>query len=406
MQLEQPPSRSAAHAIVSAITGRGAVPQESFVAPTLICPASLAGQPIPQRRWIVDGWLPVGTTTLSYGDGGTGKTLLAQQLMTACATGTPWCGLAVKRCRTLGIFCEDDADELHRRQADICAATGVRLDELHDMQWISRVGADNLLMTFERDGIGTLTPLFQFIAKAAHQFGAGLVILDTAADLFGGNENDRNQVRQFINAAGTRLAQTIGGAVLINAHPSKSGMAAGGSMDSGSTGWSNSSRSRWSLERPTDDEGRVDIHSNERILTRRKANYASIGDIIKLRWEVGALLPLGAPASFTRASTAQQAKDVFLKLLSRCDVSNKPLSDSKASTNYAPKVFALRPDRESFSRKEFEVAMNNLMVEKVITLQSYGRKHDERRRIVRVIPETLAEAGDADAVAEAVCGAD
>lgn len=77
----------------------------------IIDPCSLQGLIVPERQWIVQDWLPVGYTTALYGDGGTGKTLLAQQLMTSCTTGCPWLGLAVQRCKVLGLFCEDDEDE-------------------------------------------------------------------------------------------------------------------------------------------------------------------------------------------------------------------------------------------------------------------------------------------------------
>ncbi len=55
----------------------------------IIAPAALQGLAIPERRWIWPEWIPVGAVTALYGDGGTGKSLLAQQLMTACATGAP-----------------------------------------------------------------------------------------------------------------------------------------------------------------------------------------------------------------------------------------------------------------------------------------------------------------------------
>jgi RecA-family ATPase len=48
--------------------------------------------------------------------------------------------------------------------------------------------------------------------------GARLVPLDTAADLFGGNENDRSQVRRFIGLL-NYLAIEIDGAVLLTNIP-------------------------------------------------------------------------------------------------------------------------------------------------------------------------------------------
>ena len=46
---------------------------------------SFQDKPLPVRQWLWEGWVPVGAVTALYGDGGTGKSLLAQQLMTACA---------------------------------------------------------------------------------------------------------------------------------------------------------------------------------------------------------------------------------------------------------------------------------------------------------------------------------
>ncbi len=45
------------------------------------------GEVIPERRWLVPDWIPQGQVTLLGGDGGVGKSLLAQQLMTSLALG-------------------------------------------------------------------------------------------------------------------------------------------------------------------------------------------------------------------------------------------------------------------------------------------------------------------------------
>ena len=75
----------------------------------------------------------------------------------------------------------DDEDELHRRQAAICAGYGISLDDLEPMRWVSGVGNDNALMTFEGDGAYT-TPMYDAIKKGAIDHSARLVVLDTAAD--------------------------------------------------------------------------------------------------------------------------------------------------------------------------------------------------------------------------------
>ena len=108
-------------------------------------------------------------------------------------------------------------------------------------------------MTFAR-GVGELTPFHSHVLEAALDLEARLVIVDTAADTFGGNENDRSQVRQFVSRALGSIAQKINGAVLLCAHPSRSGLSSG-EGDGGSTGWSNAFRSRLYLRAPAIEDG-------------------------------------------------------------------------------------------------------------------------------------------------------
>ena len=345
----------------------------------IINPAQLAGLFAPPREWIVPDWLPVGHVTANYGDGGTGKTQAAQQLITACATGTPWLGLAVTRCRSFALFCEDDQAELHRRQEAINEAFGLDMGGLDAMRWVSGVGQDNTLATFRPDGAMQVRPLFHGLKQAAADHGARLVILDTAADLFAGNENDRGQVRRFIGLL-NGLAQDIGAAVLLNAHPSRTGMATG-NLDGGSTAWSNSVRSRWSLAYPPAADGEAP-DTSRRILKRRKANYAAIGDTIRLNWSNGTLRAAVAPTALAGQAQRADAARVFLTLLDRCEASGVRVSHSKNAGNWAPAVFAKRPDAEGFTRKDFDGAMSGLFASEDIEVQDYGRNGDPRWRIV------------------------
>jgi RecA-family ATPase len=349
----------------------------------VIDPRTLAGIEVPPRRWIVPDWLPLGYTTALYGDGGTGKTLLAQQLMTSCATGLPWLGIPIEQRRVFGLFCEDDEDELHRRQDAINRQYGIDFTDLSGMRWVSGVGADNLLFTFGSDNVGGATDRLDDLTKAANNFGASLVVVDTAADTFGGNENDRSQVRQYIGAGLNRLARALnkdggGGAVLLNAHPSRSGLSATGDLDGGST-----VRSRWSLVRPKGDDDAAD-DTDERILSRRKANYASIGGDIKLRYVAGTLLPVpSGGGAITGPITRSHAEAVFLALLDAATAAGRPASDGKNAGNYAPAVFAKSPNRQGFSKVDFVRAMEGLFADEKITMELFVRKGDHRRRIVR-----------------------
>jgi RecA-family ATPase len=358
----------------------------------LINPADLEFVRVPEREWIVNDWLPIGCTTANYGDGGVGKTLLSQQLMTSCATVTSWCGHAVMECRSFGLFCEDDEAELHRRQDRICDHLGLGLGRLGAMRWLSGLGEDNTLATFTSDGRMQVTERYDQIEKAIKKHGARLCIFDTAADVFGGNENDRHQVRRFIGLL-NHLAIEISGAVLLNAHPSRTGLSTG-NLDGGSTAWSNSVRSRWSLARPDTDGDAERADTAERILTRRKANYARTGDLITLRWVNGAFAPVTAEGGITGAIRRAEVEQVFLELLDRSDAQQVRVSVSRNAGNFAPKVFAKRPDAQGYIAREFESAMGRLFADKRIRLAAYGRAGDARQRIVRDGEDQLQEAAE------------
>ena len=338
---------------------------------SFILPYTLQGRIVQPREWIVEDWLPVGSATLLFGDGGTGKTLLTQQLMTSCATGKPWLGLAVTRCRSLALFCEDDEAELHRRQDRINQALSIDFDDLDDMTWASGVGKDNALMRFHADGKPARTERLAEIKAAAIAFQARLIVLDTAADCFGGNENDRAQVRNFIGALNA-LAMEIGGAVLINAHPSRTGLSTSGDLDGGSTAWSNTARSRWSLARPKADCD-TPADTDMRVLTRRKANYASIGAELRVQWSSGALKPVERLGGLAAAAVNSDAEAVFLALLARHNDSQIRVSQSNKGANYAPKLFGKAPDRQGITTKQFEDAMGRLLATKTIEVHNFDR---------------------------------
>ena len=244
----------------------------------------------------MEGWLPVGTVTSLYGSGGVGKTLLAQLLQSAVGTGRPFLGIDTKQCKVLSVFCEDDSDELHRRQVCINASMGIGMQDLGAVRWQSRFGKTNVMATIE-GGLLKQTDFYEFVRAAAKQSGARLVIIDNIAQVFAGNENIRAEVTQFVNSLGT-IAQEIKGAVLLLGHPGK----ADNSEYSGSTAWDACVRSRWILERPKEDLDEQDAGelADLRVLRRAKANYARKDDEITMRWDAGTFRTEG-PARFKDA---------------------------------------------------------------------------------------------------------
>jgi RecA-family ATPase len=338
-----------------------------------ICAANLKGDP-PPRRWIVPHWVPSGAVTGLYGEGGSSKTQTALQLQASTAlVDTKWLGLPVEQCASLGVYCEDDRDELWRRQADIEQDYEIDRSALRDMHWISRVDHDNLLMTFRR-GVGEVTPFYGQVREAALDLKARFVVLDPVSLLYGGNEIFRGEVAQFVAALGG-IASAIGGAVLVCAHPSRAGVSSG-SGDSGSTGWDAAFRSRLyqSIPKPEAEGGPPDF--NARLLERMKANYAARGEQLKLRWRCGVIIrDEPTQKGLTPAGRLAAAADVFLTLLRKLESQNRPVSDSVNAGNYAPRLFAKQPpeERHDYTKKDFETAMHRLFSDGKVTKVEYLR---------------------------------
>lgn len=354
-------------------------PKSELAKPLIVRPTALQGLDIPPRKWLVRNWAPWGVVTGLYGEGGLGKSLLAQQLQTACALERSWIGLDTTPVRSLAMYCEDSADELWRRQADIDAHYGCDFSDLDGAVWMPRFGDENLLIRFGSKGVGELTPLHKQLIEAAKDHKAQLVIVDTVSDTFGGNENDRGQVKQYVSWCLGSIAREIGGSVVCCAHPSRSGIASGDG-DGGSTGWSAAFRSRLSLHMPPSDNGDV-IDPDARVLTRKKANYAARNDAVSLNWRKGALVPEAVFGD--TAKTRHSCMDVFLLLLDSFADEKRPVSDSTHAPNYAPRLFAKRPEREGYRAADFTKAMEQLFAGQSIIMEEYGRQSDLRRRIVR-----------------------
>lgn len=345
----------------------------------VIDPVTLQGVTVPERRWLWENWMPMRAVTVLSGDGGTGKSLLALQLATACATGRPFLGQSVMRCKVLVIACEDEKDELHRRQASINGKLDLDMADLLDVFWIARAGLDNVMMNFPGDGQGEKTPFFDQVRAKALEMGAQLIVLDTAADLFGGNENIRPQVRQFINSL-TSIALAIDGAILLLAHPSQAGKAAG-TGESGSTAWNNSVRSRLYFTRPTPEKGEPE-DKDARILSRQKSNYAQAGGSVPMRYMDGAFVATGGEASEDDAWTLERkrkAEAAILEGIEQLALQKFRCNAHKGQANYAPKAILEKATAgQGFSQDELEAAMNRLF--KRMRLESIEEGPPSRRR--------------------------
>lgn len=365
--------------------GNGADPaptrEDDDPPPRIVCPTIFKGREPPPMDWIARDWVPCGVVTGLYGDGGVGKSLLAQQLQTATDLAAAWVGLPVQQVASLGVYCEDGENELWRRQRDINASYGVDYDALGLAHWMPRLGEDNILMTFGRNGVGELTKFHLHVLTAALDLKARLVIIDTASDTFAGNENDRNHVRQFVQRALGQIALRIDGAVVCCAHPSRTGLQTGDGTG-GSTGWSNAFRSRQFLREPDLETGESP-DPDVRILQRRKANYARKIDEIRLRWFHGCLISEDAADASGVGKLVGEAKAerVFIDLLAAFLAQGRDVS-ANPSVTYAPTVFEKHPSANGVTKKAFAAAMERLLSAGRLRVDTDGPPSKQRSRLV------------------------
>jgi len=328
-----------------------------------ICAASLAGLPVPLRQWIVEGIVPRRVVTLLYGDGGLGKSLLAMQLGVSVATGTNWIGHPTDTGPALYLGAEDEQDEMHIRLTDICASHGVELADLKQLHIRSLVGEDALLAT-SKNQYTQLEPseLYFRLVREVRRVRPKLVILDTLADLYPSDENYKAHVRQFMGFL-KKIAHEHDCAVVVLAHPSKSGMAEGRG-DSGNVAWNGSARARLYLTRPNDDEASPD----ERILEVKKLNAGKVGDAFKLQWVAGAFKLRQGENMLDKVAMDAKAVRVFLKLLRASNETGVPVSESRAAA-----TFSKDPDREGITKRKFDEVKTRLLREGTIKIEEGKR---------------------------------
>lgn len=321
-------------------------------------------KPLPERDWVVDTRVLAASVTLLSGEGGMGKTLIALDLAARIATGEDnWLGASLPRDgATVVLCCEDDEDEMHRRIADIGENLHSSYRELGKrLHLLSLAGvSDTVLAAPDVRGIVRPTKLYARFRDAVMDIKPRLVVIDNAADVFAGSEINRSEVRQFVGVL-RGLAMKSGAGIILNAHPSLSGIASGSGL-SGSTHWHNSVRGRLYLRAPKADE---DINPEYRVLENRKQNYAKEGEKTVVRWQRGVFHEVTSKETYERNESIDSD---FLERLRSYD--GVPLSPTTYSPNYAPKVFA---QDGSHTVSEYAKAMHRLLHTEEIHVAEIGR---------------------------------
>ena len=248
-------------------------------------------------QFIVSDWLPAGYATMLAGHGGSGKSYIGLHLAACIASGTPWCGVDVERRRVLILACEDRANVLHWRLSRICAHMGIDMAGLADWLVIHElVGQQTILWHPDPMGRSPLTDAHAELSERMREAEADVLMIDGVADTYAGNENDRAQVKKFVNSL-LSLIDEERGAVLLLAHVNKSTASGGTTSEgySGSTQWHNAVRARWYLypEIRQNDEDERPQKTGELSLELQKSNLGNADRALTFRWDDQAHLFVG-----------------------------------------------------------------------------------------------------------------
>lgn len=344
----------------------------------------LATKEPPPRRWAIRGWLGYGHTTLLVGAGGIGKTLLGQQAGSALALGVPHIGEIEEPHRVLMWACEDDHDELWRRQVNIARYFKAGLEAFTDnFVLVPRHGQDNALCTTEFGRL-LFSPLIAILSEQANDLRSDVVILDNVAQLYGASENDRHAVTAFLN----NLSGALGNrAILLLAHPSR----ASGSEFSGSGAWENVARTRLYLgsklpDTPPDPD--EDVNLDQRYLCRRKANYSD-KDWRRFIYENGVLVPEAIEPGQGLIGHLRElaAERIVLEAIPKLLAMGLHGNEGGRSPNYLPKLIMEYKLGNGQSKPEISSAMRKLMTDGKLTKSVVGLNANRTERFGLVIAQ-------------------
>lgn len=143
-------------------------------------------------RWLIDGVLPDKSFTMLYGESGSGKSFLALDWALSVAHGRPWMGRSVEDGDVVYIAAEDAADLKYRRRAWLLSHLPKRLTAKDSEPPVERVA----YMPEAWDIVAGYPTLVKDIRALGWH--PRLVVLDTLARCFDGDENSAQEVGALI----------------------------------------------------------------------------------------------------------------------------------------------------------------------------------------------------------------
>jgi RecA-family ATPase len=284
----------------------------------------------------------------------------------------------------MAVNCEDEGDELARRLQPILKHHNANFSDVaRDLHIFPLVKHDDApLLAHVQNGIVRPTKLYTDLLAKVIEVKPICISIDNVADVFGGDEINRVQVRQFVGLM-RRLAIAANGYVILSAHPSLQGIASKTGL-SGSTQWHNSVRARAYLRGPDDKNGGQS--SEGRVLEFMKSNYSALlSEQVELKWTNGLYLPAPILSAPEQAAARDTAATVFLQLLDRHTREAINVSAKPASNNYAPRLFAGTAEAKAAAvgKDALVDAMSRLVDADKICAEPYGPPSRRSSRLVR-----------------------
>jgi AAA domain len=159
---------------------------------TLICPPAWRDVPLEPMRWLATNRIPTADVTILSGDGGGGKTTVALQLAVAVEQDLgDWLGTVCETGPVIFFSGEEPEAEMRRRLHRAARKRGIDPSNLDSLHFHFADPDACLLGTSRRDGTMAPTALFASLAAAALDIRPALIVVDSIAATFGGNQNDR-----------------------------------------------------------------------------------------------------------------------------------------------------------------------------------------------------------------------
>lgn len=288
-----------------------------------------------KREWLIPNWLPANTVTMFTGEGGAGKSWLTLQAVCQIVLGynsayldpnfTREADRTVPRNVIFATY-EDEPAEIKRRLQALASgmpwiynALSIIKQHLHivDMRGIGSVWGPGIGNHIQNTG--DLLSAGEDLRELCEDKEARLLVMDPLSGAFGGNENDRTAVYDFVSSF-RGWGDSAGCAMLVIGHLPKSseGKAAG---FSGSTAWEASARSMWMLSQKTfiQNEDKDKVKRYYWTLEHTKANYAPSAPAIPLiKQNTG---------WWIQASDREAAADAFDAYQAGCETGKETATD-------------------------------------------------------------------------------